>query len=320
MDEAVTAARKTAHKIVDNIELVIVGKRRAVEFAVIGLISKGHLLIEDAPGVGKTILARSLAKSIDCTFKRIQFTPDMLPGDITGVSVYNQKTSDFEFRPGPIVANIVLADEINRATPKVQSALLECMEEGRITVEGTTHELPSPFHILATQNPIEYEGTFPLPETQLDRFMLRLTLGYPSLPDEIAIMGNQQYSHPIEQLMPVATSTEVLNLQLVVRKIYVDDLVKQYIASLVAATRQHVSVYLGASPRGSLALFRAGQALALLSGRDFVLPDDIKALAEPVLAHRLIVRSTDHSREKSIRTVISQLLETVPVPGTIIAR
>ena len=320
MDEAVIAARETAQKIVDNIEQVIVGKRKAVELAVVGLISKGHLLIEDAPGVGKTILARSLAKSIDCTFKRIQFTPDMLPSDITGVSIYNQKTSDFEFRPGPIMANIVLADEINRAAPKVQSALLECMEEGRVSVEGTTYDLPSPFHILATQNPIEYEGTFPLPETQLDRFMLRLTLGYPSLPDEIAIMGNQQYSHPIEQLMPVATSAEVLTLQMVVRKIYVDDLVKQYIASLVAATRQHDSVYLGASPRGSLALFRAGQALALLSGRDFVLPDDIKALAEPVLAHRLIVRSTDHSREKSVRTVISQLLETVPVPGTIVAR
>lgn len=320
MDEAVISARKTAQKIVDNIEHVIVGKTKAVELAVVGLISKGHLLIEDAPGVGKTILARSLAKSIDCTFKRIQFTPDMLPGDITGVSIYNQKTSDFEFRPGPIVANIVLADEINRATPKVQSALLECMEEGRITVEGTTHDLPSPFHILATQNPIEYEGTFPLPETQLDRFMLRLSLGYPSLTDEIAIMGNQQYSHPIEQLMPVATSAEVLSLQMVVRKIYVDDLVRQYIASLVAATRQHPSVYLGASPRGSLALFRTGQALALLSGRDFVLPDDIKALAEPVLAHRLIVRSTDHSREKSVRTVINQLLETIPVPGTIVAR
>ena len=320
MDEAVISARKTAQKIVDNIGQVIVGKTKAVELAVVGLISKGHLLIEDAPGVGKTILARSLAKSIDCTFKRIQFTPDMLPGDITGVSIYNQKTSDFEFRPGPIVANIVLADEINRATPKVQSALLECMEEGRISVEGTTYDLPSPFHILATQNPIEYEGTFPLPETQLDRFMLRLTLGYPSLADEIAIMGNQQYGHPIEQLMPVATSAEVLSLQMVVRKIYVDDLVRQYIASLVAATREHPSVYLGASPRGSLALFRTGQALALLSGRDFVLPDDIKALAEPVLAHRLIVRSTDHSREKSVRTVINQLLETIPVPGTIVAR
>ena len=320
MDEAVIAARKTAQKIIDNIERVIVGKRKAVELAVVGLISKGHLLIEDAPGVGKTILARSLAKSIDCTFKRIQFTPDMLPADITGVSVYNQKTSDFEFRPGPIMANIVLADEINRATPKLQSALLECMEEGRVSVEGTTYDLPSPFHILATQNPIEYEGTFPLPETQLDRFMLRLSLGYPSESDEIAIMGNQQYSHPIEQLIPVATAAEMLHLQMAVRKIYVDDLVKQYIASLVAATRQHAAVYLGASPRGSLALFRTGQALALLSGRDFVLPDDVKALAEPVLAHRLIVRSVDHSREKSTKTVISQLLETVPVPGTIVAR
>src|SRR3989338_4958416 len=320
MEKDITKACQLIQEIICNIEKVIVGKRNAVELAVIAVISQGHQLIEDAPGVGKTILARSLAKSIDCTFKRIQFTPDMLPGDITGVSIYNQKTSDLEFRPGPIMANIVLADEINRATPKVQSALLECMEEGRVSVEGITYDLPSPFHILATQNPIEYEGTFPLPETQLDRFMLRLSLGYPSLPDEIAIMENQQYSHPIEQLMPVATSTEVLNLQMVVRKIYVDDLVKHYIASLVAATRQHVSVYLGASPRGSLALFRAGQALALLSGRDFVLPDDIKALAEPVLAHRLIVRSTDHSREKSVRTVISQLLETIPVPGTIVAR
>jgi MoxR-like ATPase len=320
MDEAVIEARKTAQRIIDNIERVIVGKRKAVELAVIGLISKGHLLIEDAPGVGKTILARSLAKSIDCSFKRIQFTPDMLPGDITGVSVFNQKTSDFEFRAGPIMANIVLADEINRATPKVQSALLECMEEGRVSVDGTTYDLPSPFHILATQNPIEYEGTFPLPETQLDRFMLRLSLGYPSIEDEVAIMGNQQFSHPIEQLGPVATSAEVLALQMVVRKVFVDDLVKHYIASLVASTRQNVSVYLGASPRGSLALFRTSQAMALLSGRDYVLPDDVKTLAEPVLAHRLIVRSTDHSREKSVKAILSQLLETVPVPGTIVSR
>ena len=320
MDEAVIEARKTAQRIVENIEQVIVGKKKAVELAVIGLISKGHLLIEDAPGVGKTILARSLAKSIDCSFKRIQFTPDMLPGDITGVSVFNQKTSDFEFRAGPIMANIVLADEINRATPKVQSALLECMEEGRVSVEGTTYDLPSPFHILATQNPVEYEGTFPLPETQLDRFTLRLSLGYPSIADEVAIMGNQQFVHPIEALRPVATSAEVLALQTVVRKVFVDDLVKQYIASLVAATRENAAVYLGASPRGSLALFRTSQALALLSGRDYVLPDDVKTLAEPVLAHRLIVRSTDHSREKSVRTVLSQLLESVPVPGTIVSR
>ena len=320
MDEKIVAAQKTAEKITANIEQIIIGKEQAIELAIIGLISKGHLLIEDAPGVGKTMLARSLAKAIDCTFKRIQFTPDILPSDITGVAIYNQKTSDFEFRAGPIMANIVLADEINRATPKVQSALLECMEEGRISIEGVTHELPSPFHILATQNPIEYEGTFPLPETQLDRFLLRLNLGYPSLADEIAIMENQQHSHPIEELKPVATSDEVLNLQAMVKKIYVDDLVKNYISSLVAATRQHTSIYLGASPRGSLALFRTGQARALLAGRDFVLPDDIKALAEPVLAHRLIVRSKGHSREESARTVISQLLETVLVPGTIATR
>ena len=320
MDEKIVAAQKIAEKIADNVEKIIIGKEQAIELAIIGLISKGHLLIEDAPGVGKTMLARSLAKAIDCTFKRIQFTPDMLPSDITGVAIYNQKTSDFEFRAGPIMANIVLADEINRATPKVQSALLECMEEGRISIEGVTHELPSPFHILATQNPIEYEGTFPLPETQLDRFLLRLNLGYPSLADEIAIMENQQHSHPIEELKPVATSDEVLHLQAMVKKIYVDDLVKNYISSLVAATRQHASVYLGASPRGSLALFRTGQARALLAGRDFVLPDDIKALAEPVLAHRLIVRSKNHSREESARAVISQLLETVLVPGTIATR
>ncbi|MBI2848273.1 MAG: MoxR family ATPase [Chloroflexi bacterium] len=307
-------------KIIDNIERVIIGKRQAVELAVIALVSRGHLLIEDAPGVGKTMLARSLAKSVDCTFKRIQFTPDMLPGDITGVSIFNQKTCDFEFHAGPIMAHIVLADEINRATPKVQSALLECMEEGRVTVEGITHNLPPPFHVLATENPLEYEGTFPLPETQLDRFMLRLSLGYPSLDDEIAIMERQQYDHPIEQLEPVATCEDALRLQMAVRKIYVDDLVKQYIASLVAATRRHPSVYLGASPRGSLALFRTSQARAFLSGRDFVIPDDVKALAESVLAHRLIVRATDQPRDKAAKAIISELLETVPVPGTIIAR
>lgn len=320
MNEAVAKARKTAEKIIENIEKVIIGKRQSVELAVIALIGKGHLLIEDAPGVGKTMLARSLAKSIDCSFKRIQFTPDMLPGDITGVSIYNQKTSDFEFRPGPLMAHIVLADEINRATPKVQSALLECMEEGRVSVEGITHSLPVPFHVLATQNPIEYEGTFPLPETQLDRFMLRLSLGYPSLADEIAIMERQQFGHPIDQLAAVTGCDEVLALQTVVRQIFADDLIKQYIATLVAATRQHPSVYLGASPRGSLSLFRGSQARALLAERDYVLPDDVKALAEPILAHRLIVRSTNESRDKTARAVIAELLETVPVPGTIVAR
>jgi MoxR-like ATPase len=242
----------------------------------------------------------------------------MLPGDITGVSVYNQKTADFEFRPGPIMASIVLADEINRATPKVQSALLEVMEEGQISVDGVTHPMPAPFHILATQNPIEYEGTFPLPETQLDRFLLRMSLGYPSKADEITIMERLQYQHPIEQLAAVATGADVLTLQTVVKKVYVDDLVKQYIAALVTATRQHPAIYLGASPRGSLSLFRATQARALMQGRDYVLPDDVKALAEPVLAHRLIVSSSDRSPDKSGRAAVAELLETVPVPGTVV--
>ena len=308
-------ALNTARAIVDNVEQVIIGKRDVIELAVIALMSKGHLLIEDAPGVGKTMLARSLARSLDCAFKRIQFTPDMLPSDITGASVYNQKTGDFEFRPGPIMAQIVLADEINRATPKVQSALLECMEEDQITVEGVTHKMPSPFHVLATQNPIEYEGTFPLPETQLDRFLMRINIGYPSLADEVNVMNQQQYAHPIEKLKPVASSSELQLLQASVRDIYVDDLVKQYIAAVVGATRNHPSIFLGASPRGSLSLYRTAQARALIQGRDHILPDDIKALAEPVLAHRLIPRLTDSSHDKTGRAIVAALLETVPVPG-----
>jgi MoxR-like ATPase len=320
MDNDLTAGRQIAQRLIDNVEKVIVGKDKTVELAVIGLMSNGHLLIEDAPGVGKTMLARSLAKSINCSFKRIQFTPDMLPGDITGVSVYNQKTSDFEFRPGPIMANVILADEINRATPKVQSALLECMEEGQITVDGVAHVMPVPFHVLATQNPIEYEGTFPLPETQLDRFLIRLSLGYPSIADEITIMERQHLAHPIELLEPVADSEEVLMLEKVVRKVFVDELVRQYIASLVAATRQHTGIRLGASPRGSLALFRTVQARALLQGRDYVLPDDVKHMAEPVLAHRLILRSKEQSEDRSGRNLVGDLLETVPVPGTVTRR
>jgi MoxR-like ATPase len=309
------AARNIANVIFNNIEKVIIGKREVIELAVIALMSKGHLLIEDAPGVGKTMLARSLAKSLDCTFKRIQFTPDMLPSDITGASVYNQKTGDFEFRPGPIMAQIVLADEINRATPKVQSALLECMEEDQITVEGITHRMPSPFHVLATQNPIEYEGTFPLPETQLDRFLMRINIGYPSLADEINIMNRQQYSHPIDELQAVASSADLQMLQAAVRDIYVDDLVKKYIADVVGATRNNASIFLGASPRGSLSLFRTAQARALIHERDHVLPDDVKALAEAVLAHRLIPRLTDSSHDKTGRAIVARLLETVPVPG-----
>ena len=315
---AIEKAQSTARTIVENVQQVIIGKESAVELAVIDLISNGHLLIEDAPGVGKTMLARSLAKSLDCSFKRIQFTPDMLPGDITGVTVYNQKTGDFEFRPGPVMAQIVLADEINRATPKVQSALLECMEEGQITVDGVAHRMPSPFHVLATQNPIEYEGTFPLPETQLDRFLLRIGLGYPSQDDEIAIVEKQQHVHPIEKIGPVASGADLLELQASVKDIFVDDTIKQYITSLVAATRDHPTIYLGASPRGSLALFRTAQARALVRGRDYVLPDDVKALAESVLAHRLIIRLTDVSQDKSGRASIADILETVPVPGTVV--
>ena len=318
MNDEAKAAQKIADEIVRNVEQVIVGKIETIRLAVIALSSGGHILIEDAPGVGKTMLARSLAKSIGCTFHRIQFTPDMLPGDITGVSIYNQKTADFEFRPGPIMTQIVLADEINRATPKLQSALLECMEEGQITVDGITHKMPAPFHVLATQNPLEYEGTFPLPETQLDRFLLRISLGYPSLSDEITIMESQQYLHPIEQLGPVIKASDILSLQKVVRKIYVDDLVKRYIALLVEATRHHPALHRGVSPRGSLGLFRTAQGRALMLGRDFVLPDDVKALAEPVLAHRIIVRATGYSSDNNSRAIITELLETVPVPGTVV--
>ena len=317
MEEAVRAAQRTAEQIVRNIEQVIVGKTHAVELATIALLSRGHLLIEDAPGVGKTMLARGIAKSVNCSFKRIQFTPDMLPGDITGVSVYNQKTCDFEFHPGPIIAQIALADEINRATPRVQAALLECMEEKQITVDGITYSMPSPFHVLATQNPIEFEGTFPLPETQLDRFLMRINLGYPSQPDEIVIMERQQFSHPIERISPVASASDLLMLQEEVKKIYVDDLVKQYIASVVDATRHHPSIYLGSSPRGSLALYRTAQAQALMQGRDFVLPDDIKALAEPVLAHRLVLHRVNGHQDRNSRSIIAEILERVPVPGAL---
>jgi MoxR-like ATPase len=313
-------ARQMAEKIVDNIGKVMVGKTEAIQLAVIALISQGHLLIEDAPGMGKTMLARSLAKSINCTFKRIQFTPDMLPGDVTGVTVFNQKLGDFEFHPGPLSAQIVLADEINRATPKVQSALLEAMEERQVTVEGVTRKMPAPFHVLATQNPIEYEGTFPLPEAQLDRFLLRINIGYPSPKEEVAIMTGQQYTHPIEKIGPVVDGDDVLMLQETVKKVYVDDLVKQYIVSLVEATRHHASVYLGASPRGSLALFRTSQARALLQGRDYVLPDDIKALAGPALAHRTLLSSAGQSRGRDGRASIAEILETVAVPGAIPGR
>jgi MoxR-like ATPase len=314
MNNGIEAAQAKAEAIANNIEQVMVGKRDKVELAIIALISQGHVLLEDIPGVGKTMLARSLAKSLGCSFKRIQFTPDMLPSDIIGVSIYNQKTNNFEFHPGPVMAQVVLADEINRGTPKLQSALLECMEERQITIDGVTHEMPNPFHILATQSPVEYEGTFPLPETQLDRFLMRISLGYPSVSDEIIIMDRQRYHHPIESLQAVATSADVEMLQGAVKDVYVDDLIKQYIADLVGASRNHPAILIGASPRASLALYRTTQAKALINGRDYVLPDDVKALAESVLAHRMIVRWTDSSHDKSGRDIVAQILETVSVP------
>lgn len=317
MDANLEQALVLAEKIVNNVEKVIVGKRAELEVALLALMCQGHMLIDDVTGVGKTTLAKSIARSLGLSFKRIQFTPDLLPSDVTGVSVYNQKNGDFEFHPGPVVAQIVLADEVNRASPKTQSSLLECMEEKQITVDGTTYKMPQPFLVIATQNPIEYEGTFPLPQTQLDRFLLRLKLGYPSMDDEITMMDSQRHTHPIEALEQVVDSREVAELQGAVRGIHLSDQVKRYIVTLVEATRHHPSVYLGSSPRGSLALGRMAQARALLERRDFALPDDVKALAELALAHRLIVTSAARMQETDGRSVIAQILESVPVPGAI---
>jgi MoxR-like ATPase len=302
-------------KIADNVEKVIVGKHEVVQLTVIALLCEGHLLIEDVPGTGKTMLAKSLARSLGCSFRRIQFTPDMLPSDVTGVSVFNQKTREFEFRPGPVMAQIVLTDEINRATPKTQSALLEAMEERQITVDGVTYSMEQPFLVLATQNPIEYEGTFPLPEAQLDRFMLRVSLGYPSDQDEITMLERQQHVHPINTLEQVVSSEELVGAQQNIRDVYIDSLVKEYIVRLVKTTRKHPDVYLGASPRGSIALYRTGQARAALEGRDYVLPDDIKALAMITLAHRLIISPSARIKNVDPRAVIQEILDSTPVPG-----
>jgi MoxR-like ATPase len=283
--------------------------------AIVSLLCQGHLLIEDVPGVGKTFLARSLSLSLGCTFSRIQFTPDMLPSDVTGVSIYNQQNNKFEFRPGPVVAQIVLADEINRATPKTQAALLEAMEEHQITVDGDTHLLPHPFMVFATQNPIEYEGTFPLPEAQLDRFLMRLELGYPMLDDELDILDRQQFRHPITELEQVVTSEELQAVQTEVKKVYVAQSVKRYMVEMVRQTRQHPDVYLGASPRGSLALYRTSQARAAMHERDYVLPDDVKALVLPALTHRVILGPAARLRDLNASQILQEIISKVPVPG-----
>lgn len=313
--DAVQHARTIAQAIIENVARVIIGKREAIELATICLLCQGHLLIEDVPGVGKTVLAKALARSIGGTFNRIQFTPDMLPSDVTGVAIYNQKRGEFEFRPGPIMAQIVLADEINRATPKTQSALLEAMEERQVTVDGVTYLLRQPFLVLATQNPIEYEGTFPLPEAQLDRFLMRLSLGYPTLEEQIAIFDAQHRGHPLERIQQVTTPEELVQAQSALQAVYVDPSIKRYIAQIVEATRHQPDVYLGASPRGALTLYRTACAHALLRGRDYVIPDDVKALVVPTLAHRLILNASARVKGMTSAHVLDEVLTQVPAPG-----
>lgn len=316
MDMPVSSIQEYSQRIISNLEKVIVGKRQTLELVIIGLLCQGHLLIEDVPGVGKTMLARSLARSLGCSFSRIQFTPDMLPSDVTGVSIFNQVTRDFEFRAGPLMTQVLLADEINRATPKTQSALLEAMEEHQMTVDGITHLLPRPFLVLATQNPIEYEGTFPLPEAQLDRFLMRIRLGYPGLADEILVLELQQLRHPIESLETVMSVEELTMMQEAIKHVYVSPAVKRYIVELVRTTRESTDVYLGSSPRGSLGLFKAGQAwAAAIIGRDYVLPDDIKAIAEHVLAHRIMINPSARLRDITSTQIVQETLKAVAVPG-----
>jgi MoxR-like ATPase len=304
-----------ANRISANVQKVIIGKQAEIRLTLLALLCEGHLLIEDVPGVGKTMLTRALARSIGCTFRRIQFTPDMWPSDVTGVNIYNQKNQEFEFRPGPIMAQIVLTDEINRATPKTQAALLEAMEERQITVDGVTYRMARPFMVLATQNPIEYEGTFPLPEAQVDRFMMRIRLGYPLKNNEIDMLNRQSEHHPIQDVEQIVSVEDLVEAQKAVRTVYVDNLVKEYIVDLVSSTRDHPDIYLGASPRGSLALFNATRAMAAIEGRDYVLPDDVKLLAEPTLSHRLIISPSARIKNVTARQIIEDTLRHTAVPG-----
>ncbi len=310
-----TSPAQVARRIIENVAKVIVGKTTVVEQALATLIAQGHILVEDVPGVGKTTLSKALAISVGCSFQRIQFTPDLLPSDVTGISVYNQQSAEFRFRPGPIMSQVVLADEINRATPKTQAALLEAMEEHQVTVDGVTHILNPPFLVVATQNPIEYEGTFPLPEAELDRFLMRLSLGYPDFLEEMSIIERQEQTHPIDSLEAVSSPEEVVAMQEAAKAVYVDRLVRQYIVALSEATRDHRDVALGASPRASLGLFRAARALALVQDRDYVVPDDIKMLAPGVMAHRIVLSPAARMRGIRSEDIITDLLNQVTVPG-----
>ncbi len=310
---AVSEVAGPAGHIIDNVSRVIFGKREVIEEALVALLCAGHVLFEDVPGVGKTMLARAFAASLGCSYKRIQFTPDLLPSDVTGVSLYDQKRQEFRFVPGPIFANVVLADEINRASPKTQSALLECMEEQQITVDGVAHPLPRPFMVMATENPIEYEGTYPLPESQLDRFMMRLRIGYPEREVERAVVLEQQRQHPIVSIGPVADAAIVFAMQRAVREVRVEERAQNYILDLVLKTRGHPQIYLGASPRGSLYLFRTAQALAAVSGLDYVLPDHVKRLAPAVLGHRIIVRPEARIAGVTAADIIREIISSVTV-------
>lgn len=304
----------TIERILANIEKVMIGKRSVAELSLVSLLAGGHVLLEDVPGVGKTMMVRALAKSVDAKFRRIQFTPDLLPSDVTGISIYNPKEMEFQFRPGPLMGNIILADEINRTSPKTQSALLEGMEEASITIDGVTHRLEKPFFVMATQNPIEYEGTYPLPEAQLDRFLLKMKMGYPDLGEEIEVLNRAQKVPPIDELESVIDLAGLLLLQQEIKEVFVDDTMKRYIVEMVSRTRGHGSVYLGASPRGSIALMKVAQAYAFMYGRDFVLPDDIQYLAPFVLSHRIILKSEAKFEGISAEEIISGIVGRVPVP------
>jgi MoxR-like ATPase len=314
MSQADVAA--VAGRIIGNIEKVIIGKRPQLALAVAAYLCEGHILLEDVPGVAKTMFARALARSVGCTFKRLQCTPDLLPSDVTGVSIFNQKTAEFEFRPGPVFAQTLLADEINRATPRTQAALLEAMGERRVSVDGQTFVLKPPFLVIATQNPIDQEGTFPLPEAQLDRFLIRLSLGYPTLEEEGKMLMRLQRGHPIDDLKPVVSAEDVLACQEAVRDLHMDDKVMRYILDIVHASRSHEDILLGGSPRATIALFRTSQALAAVNGRDFVLPDDVKKMAQPVLAHRLILKPESRLRKRTAALVVKDLVEDAKVPVT----
>ncbi len=304
----------TAKRVIANAEKVVVGKRRQIILSLVSWFCEGHILLEDVPGVAKTILARTLAASVGCTFKRVQCTPDLLPTDVTGASIFNQKKSEFEFRPGPIFAQIVLADEINRTTPRTQASLLEAMAEGRVTVDGTTYQLKPPFLVIATQNPVDHEGTFPLPEAQLDRFLVRFSLGYPTMDEELQMLGMLQHSHPLDQLQPVVTADDIVGCQKAVREVHIDDKVRRYITEIVHATRAHDDLSLGGSPRASIALFRTSQAMAAIYGRNFVQPDDVKRVAGPVLMHRLILKPESRLRKVTPADVVTEVVANVPVP------